>query len=316
MRTEHKLPREWSIQTRIGPAAINIIVDAAFLHSLPQSHIERHKHATCEFQFITGGSGVLCTDDAEYAVSVGNYCLIREGLYHLQKSDGEGCLQKCSFKFDFHAGNLADPLYSDEDAKVILESLNAVQLFHSRVTDSMETILRDIQKEMTDQAVGCYIKVQHLFSLLFIEIIRDIARQNKRIQQPAAFGSYLENRISIIENFFDLNFNYKATADDLCRLVHLSKSQLNRILNTKYKMTFKKKHMEAQIEHAKDLLIHTQLPIGLIAEKTGYAADSNFTAFFKHATGMSPKEYRKQNRMAFRQSSKQPYCSSTNLPIS
>lgn len=45
------------------------------------------------------------------------------------------------------------------------------------------------------------------------------------------------------------------------------------------------------LEIAKDLLLNTKAPISAIAEKLTYDP-SNFTKFFKHFEGMTPKQYR------------------------
>ena len=46
---------------------------------------------------------------------------------------------------------------------------------------------------------------------------------------------------------------------------------------------------------AKRLLAHTDLPIGLIAERLGFAEPTHFSAFFKRETGCAPSTFRNQS---------------------
>jgi AraC-like DNA-binding protein len=289
-------PIEWSFDSRVGPVVLNIIIDTAFFQNTLQRTNERHTHATCEFHLITGGSGTIYTDNAQYNVAAGSYYIVKEGVYHKQWIPAENPLQKINFKFDYNTDHSIGGDYSAEEAKSFISSLSNIHFFYCKNSGKMIPVIYEIQKELTAQAPGYLMKVQLLFSLLFVEVTRDIASQSRHAPTSREPMAFRENRINIIDNFFDMNYSYKATTQDLCKLVRISKSQLNRILREKYSMTFKQKHMEAQIEHIKDMLINTNLPIGAIAEKTGYASDSNFTAFFKHATGTTPKEYRKAAR--------------------
>lgn len=51
---------------------------------------------------------------------------------------------------------------------------------------------------------------------------------------------------------------------------------------------------ERLVNVSKELLLTTNLPIGQIAEQLTYDP-SNFTKFFKHYTGTTPKQFRQQN---------------------
>lgn len=294
-RADHA--NEWNITTHIGPILFNILIDSAFFNYSSQQYSERHRHATFEFHFITEGSGFLCTDDMQYEVIPDSFYLIRAGVYHKQNGPISNPIHRYSCKFEYDICNNTDNDYSKEEIKSFVYILSNTRFFYSRNLNSIKHIIYEIQSELKQQAIGYYTKVKYLFSLLFVGIIREIAIEAKHEFKTHPPKVYRENRISIIENFFDLKYDYKATSQELCGLLHISSSQLNRILKDKYGMTFKQKHMETQIEYVKDMLINTDLPIKAIAEKTGYTSEGNFTAFFKKVLGVSPKAFRKQNKL-------------------
>jgi AraC-like DNA-binding protein len=51
-----------------------------------------------------------------------------------------------------------------------------------------------------------------------------------------------------------------------------------------------------RIEKAKSLMENTDMPIAEIAEKTGFASQSYFSTAFKNCTGLTPSQYKQQNK--------------------
>lgn len=286
----------WNVKTNVGPVLLNIFIDSAFFRHQKQQNTQRHRHATFEFHSITKGTGRIITDNASYEVTPGCFYIVKAGIYHMQEGSISDPVARNSFKFEFDIGNKASIEYSQYEIRKFVYILSNIQFYFSRNLASIKNILNEIQTELENKNFGYYTKVQQLFSILFISIIRDIAGQADFSSGTELREILPESRIIIIDRFFETNHNYKATALDLCRLVHVSKSQLNRIMKDKYNMTYKQKHMETQIEHMKYFLINTDLSIGEIADKFGYASEGNFTAFVKRLAGKSPKAFRKHGR--------------------
>ena len=285
---------EWNIKTSIGPITFNIFANYA-LFICDEGNSIRHKHATYEFHFIDKGNGFVNTDDNQYEILPDSYFIIKAGIYHKQRVTSPESINRCSFRFDYDIADIPDDSYSSEEIRDFLYALSNIHCFYSTNFSRIRHIISAIQSELAHEEMGYYTKVQHLFSLLFIDIFREISAEGLH-GRKAPRRVYHEDRVNIIDKFFDQNYDYKATSQELCRLLNISDSQLNRILKEKYNMTFKKKHMEAQIEHIKYMLINTDLPIGVIVEKMGYTSEDNFIAFFRNATGISPKTFRNSNK--------------------
>ena len=49
-----------------------------------------------------------------------------------------------------------------------------------------------------------------------------------------------------------------------------------------------------RIERARQLLTHTSLPLGEVAERSGYASLSRFSHAFKRALEVTPREFRRE----------------------
>jgi AraC family transcriptional regulator len=55
-------------------------------------------------------------------------------------------------------------------------------------------------------------------------------------------------------------------------------------------------HMARRIDHAKDLLLAPALSVTQIGNRIGFCESSSFTRAFKKFTGLTPTEYRRQQR--------------------
>lgn len=153
------------------------------------------------------------------------------------------------------------------------------------------TLIHDIQEELSTQKIGFYARIQCLFTQLFIFMVRDMTLDKETTYSIPQKLPY-EKRSALIEDFFDKHFNDDVTSDDLCKILNLSPSQLNRILKRKYNSTFRQKLLEMRIEAAKRYLETTRFPINVIAEKVGYSTSAHFCNIFKEKCGITPSEYR------------------------
>ena len=75
---------------------------------------------------------------------------------------------------------------------------------------------------------------------------------------------------------------------------HLSYSYFSRMFKQIMGKSFSEFISNVQINTAKNLLLTASLSVTEIAEQTGFSSSSHLIATFKHETGMTPHQYRKQ----------------------
>ena len=92
----------------------------------------------------------------------------------------------------------------------------------------------------------------------------------------------------IEENFANPEFKLSAIADSL----FVNYSYLSHLFKTKTGKTMFSFLLDTRMNHAAQLLQNTDLPVGDIARRTGYALTKNFHEAFKKYYGESPKNYR------------------------
>ncbi|WP_096187664.1 response regulator transcription factor [Evansella halocellulosilytica] len=86
----------------------------------------------------------------------------------------------------------------------------------------------------------------------------------------------------------------KISLKDVAKIVHLNPSYFSVLFKEKTEMTFSEYLIRKRLQHAKHLLISTQLPISNIAEKCGYQTAKYFIKIFKENEGLTPSKYRKE----------------------
>ncbi|CAM4233032.1 two-component system response regulator YesN [Paenibacillus endophyticus] len=81
---------------------------------------------------------------------------------------------------------------------------------------------------------------------------------------------------------------------EICQLVSLSKSYFSTSFRDIMRLTFSHYLQTASLNAAKELLLSTNHPVYLIAEKCGFMDQRYFSKLFKEQTGMLPSEFRQQ----------------------
>jgi len=90
------------------------------------------------------------------------------------------------------------------------------------------------------------------------------------------------------------NYSKPIGVDDLARVAAMSRSGLHQAFINKIGRPPGSELHRVRLENAKKLLTQSHLKLEEIAEKCGYQSANSFWVAFRHATGMSPKQYQKR----------------------
>ncbi|NGZ75403.1 response regulator transcription factor [Saccharibacillus alkalitolerans] len=100
--------------------------------------------------------------------------------------------------------------------------------------------------------------------------------------------------------YIDRNLQNEITQKEVADHVHLNPSYFSALFKEQTRVTFSEYVTRRKIQHAKQLLLTTNLPIGEVAEESGYKTAKYFIKIFKELEGMTPSTYRKlENERAF-----------------
>lgn len=87
-------------------------------------------------------------------------------------------------------------------------------------------------------------------------------------------------------------YSHHLTLESLAARLNMSPSYLSRQFKAIVGENFNAYLARTRLEAAQRLLTHTDLPIGQIAFRTGFAQQAHFTRHFRQAVGMTPSEFR------------------------
>jgi two-component system response regulator YesN len=133
-------------------------------------------------------------------------------------------------------------------------------------------------------------KKQYLY-----EIIRYFDEQFEMIVR-AVTSSSNEYIFDDILYYIDHNYSEPLKLETIASLFGYNSSYLGKLFTQKMNQSFNSYLDEVRIKHSVELLDQTDLKVYEIAEKVGYSNVNYFHQKFKKIKGLSPAEYRKENR--------------------
>lgn len=83
------------------------------------------------------------------------------------------------------------------------------------------------------------------------------------------------------------------TLKEISKYANYSETYLSKLFHRQYGSTFVSYLISLRIEHAKKLLLSTDLSIQEICIRSGFSSFPNFINMFKRSTGLTPKAFRK-----------------------
>lgn len=146
-------------------------------------------------------------------------------------------------------------------------------------------IVKNYPATLPDQIYESYQSNLYLSVSALYRMLSDLyARMEKTAASPA-----VQPAIDYLEE----HFAEPVTIDELSRLCHCSSSGFFKLFKTSTGVTPITYKHNIMIQHALDLLAHTNLTIEEISAKTGFCSSNYFRRIFFNITQKTPKEVRK-----------------------
>ena len=97
-------------------------------------------------------------------------------------------------------------------------------------------------------------------------------------------------------HYIDLHYKQPLTREEIANAVGYSPSHIFHVFSGAMNMTLMEYITMLRMGEAKQLLRSTQLPVSRIAMQLGFSSIRSFNRFFLKESGISPTQYRKDNR--------------------
>ena len=154
-----------------------------------------------------------------------------------------------------------------------------------KVRDIFEEIISELQTKQPAYEMICVSKLFNIISLLI----------RKTEKESAPRGRYFDKVSFVIQNMnkeYDKNY----TLDDYAKMCNLSKFHFLRIFKEISGSSPLEYRNKIRLDHAKELLEDTNIPVNEICRRLGYSSDAYFCDTFKSKIGITPSQYRKKDK--------------------
>ncbi|RFB88843.1 AraC family transcriptional regulator [Rhizobium leguminosarum bv. trifolii] len=250
---------------------------------------------------VTQGECVQVVDFEPVSCVAGTFLVLGPGQAHNFGTDEEweGWIILVRPEFLLPAGSLSDDLRQIFDLERLPKHLTLTDGELSRAAQSILRMRDDslIGRSLKDGGpaseltadVQALLRYQFYALVTWLTVIRgelrtQSSRDSTALQRFRRFRNLVEQRFAEWNQLSDYASELGSTEKSLTRATTLAVGMSAKAFISK----------RINLE-AKRLLAHTELPVGIIAEKLGFQEATHFSKFFKRETSCTPKEFRAMN---------------------
>ena len=237
-------------------------------------NFDTHQHEYFEMEYILRGSGSYEIDGISYAISPGTLFFVTPANFHaVQTSDTE--LINISFSYT------AD----GSDSLFLLSSCTTASCI--TLTEPERQLIRLLAEDVVNMAErqgfpSAFLFLQCILRKLTLITHTETPRTHSHVRQAVMY---------ILENFTE-----DISLEETAAHIGLSKEYLSELFSRYMGIGFKKYLDSLRFEYAKKLLAFSSLSIFDVCGKCGFSNYANFSRRFKEKYGVTPSEYRQNQR--------------------
>jgi AraC family 4-hydroxyphenylacetate 3-monooxygenase operon regulatory protein len=286
-----------SLQFKIpmGSIAAIITINSGFMDYSLQIPNYRHDHPCYEIQFIIKGDNWIKTSTDTISVNEGHILIVPPKIAHaiipvLNNNESK----RASFSLELYACE-SDPDYTDnsgEYIRSIFSKLNKICILKDTFDGCH--IVENMQIEITMKKLGYESKLKAEFMLMIVEMCRCLSESI--FVGSSEVRSSCESQILIIEEHLRNCINKNFNEDTLAKEMHVSKRQLERLVNKLYGKSFRMLLLDTRMNMANYYIEETKISFSQIAESIGYGSIDAFQHAYKKYFSFTPGQYRERIR--------------------
>lgn len=210
--------------------------------------------------------------------------------------DGDTDMAKSLFHSEFVRGVAASGIYAEGELKnleykcVTCIVINAHAAIESGLSVQGAYAIRNSLLQRAAKAA----KAQEYFDLCY-EAFMSFTYMVKYAKSTLS----ADDRVNQVREYIRNNISSALTNAELAAVVQMSQDHLARIFKKSEGMTLREYVTETRVLIAQSMLRFSDCTLPEIASATGFSSQSHFGAVFRGRTGLTPAEYRKQNKKIY-----------------
>jgi AraC-like DNA-binding protein/mannose-6-phosphate isomerase-like protein (cupin superfamily) len=247
-----------------------------------------HWHDEFEIIYVKSGFLTVSISGENYIGKPGDAFVVSPGNLHFMGSQ-TGNVDYFTFLFPLkYISFRTDDILDDK----LLEPLNSG---HLMISPEIE----DTVKEQCEQLVEIYgakkeesqskITAQIKTKIILLQFILELWKKGFIVENDTGGKNTVEKEMV---SYIQQNFTGKILLKEFGEQFHLSEKYISRYFKEHFHITISQYVTYLRLEHAKQLLQDTDIPVTEVAMQSGYQNVSYFIRSFKKTYGMSPLKYR------------------------
>lgn len=258
--------------------------------------ITPHTHDFFEINYVLSGSMEMECANEKKLLRTGELCILAPGTNHaVYVSPGSTvvclCLRRSSFRSTFFSTLNGSDLLAAFFKNCLYSGIQGYLLFmlppSPEVCGIIKCIFKEYYGKLKNANTICCSYVSIFFSLvlrLYSNTYLQYSSDDSIMSQMPAILTYIQN------NFKTVTLSY------LAEFFHYEKVYLGKQIKLATGMYFTEIITQQKINLAVQYLVYSDRSVNDIAELVGYNSPDHFSRAFKHKTGLSPTQYRKQHQ--------------------
>ena len=250
-----------------------------------------HWHDEFEIIYVRSGFLTVSISGESYIGKTGEAFVVSPGNLHLMGSQS-GTVDYYTFLFPLNYISFRTDDMLDEK---LLEPLNSGHLM-------ICPRVKDTAKELCEQLIEIYmakkdeseskIATQVRTKIILLQFILEMWKKGFVIENDTSGRNTVEKEMV---SYIQQNFTGKISLREFGEQFHLSEKYISRYFKEHFHITLSQYVTYLRLEHAKQLLQDTDIPVTDVAMQSGYQNVSYFIRSFQKAYAVSPLKYRKNN---------------------
>ncbi len=239
------------------------------------------------FHYVISGAGTLTAADAggetrEYHIKSGGGFMIFPRQGAVCRADGIHPWEYTWVEFDG---------LKVKDALEVSGLTADSPLYHANTRELSTELKNEMLYIAQNPNQSPFHLIGHLY--LFLDYLTRSSSGRQLVQTGKLQDFYVREALSFIEQ----NFQNNISVEDIASFCNLNRSYFGKIFRDAVGKTPQEFLISYRMSKATELLKLTSLPIGSISSAVGYPSQLHFSRAFKNVYGISPRQWRNENKL-------------------
>lgn len=238
------------------------------------------------FHYVLSGTGTLMANNSKgetrtYSVKSGQGFMIFPGQINTYIADEQLPWKYMWIEFDG---------LRVKEALSVTDLCKDVPVYHSHSKELREKLADEMLYIVNHPQESSFHLIGHLY--LFLDYLLQSAKSTKLVSSGRMRDYYIKEAINYIEQ----NFQNNISIEDIAAVCGINRSYFGKIFRNSIGRSPQEFLMNYRMVKATELLKLTSLSIADVGSAVGYENQLHFSRAFKNIYGVSPREWKNQNK--------------------